>query len=359
MLLAAVLLVLASYQMRAAGLPLKPIAYIAVFFALVMVPQLVGHLAVTIWPKPKPVLNAESFSGRQSFEHPELIFGIGVKAAAELRDARPIFPEMLAKAELAQLLMRENGGMTLAARFASAEDAKESSAGFWTAFSLRGTSGSEERGWWGTRRPAGDVVHIKRMGAGLALWIGPSKEAVRKRLANVRLSTTPPDLRPQWIRIFDGALVKVAMVLLLVALAAGWFLKGASWAGRIDGDGPVLPAAEVSDRLSQLSNAESLRQTGENEWELVIRYDTTAEVGRYRYVMRLDAGNHRVLVTEFISSRISPSGSYNWQQASGVTFFRTGAGVDLHSRKRPVIDAITSAGWDWQPVMWNVPSFLQ
>lgn len=354
MVLAILLLTSASYQLRAAGLPLRPIAFVAVFFALVMVPQFVGHLAMAVWPKPKPVFNAESFSGQESFEHPESIFGTGVTAAA-LRDAKPIFPEMLAKAELAQLLLRETGEMMLAARFASAEDAKDSSARFWTAFALTGTSGSEENGWWGTRRPAGDIVHIKRMGSGLALWIGPSKEAVRKRLTDVRLSTTPPDLRPAWIRVFDLVLVKVLMVLLLVALAAWWFFKGASWAGRIDGDGPKLSAAEVSHRLSQLSSVESLRQTAENEWELIIRYDTIGEVGRYRYLMRLDPQNHRVLVTEFLGRRISPSGSYNWHRSMGMTFFRSGAGVDLQRHKRPIIEAITSAGWDWQPVMWNVP----
>lgn len=357
MVLATVLLTSASLQMRAAGLPLKPIAYVAVFFALVMVPLLVGNIALTIWPKPKAVFNEQAFAGGAAFEHPALIFGADANAA-ELRDAKPIFPEMVANAELAQLLIRDNGEMTLAARFASVADAKGSSARFWTAFALQGTSGSEERGWWGTRKSVGDVVHIKRIGPGLALWIGPNKDMVRKRLADVRLTTTPPDPRPHWIRLFDRIPVQVATVLLLVALAAGWFFKGAGWAGRIEGEGTPLSAAELMHRLSQLSEAESFRQTEENLWELLVPYDTFGEVGRYRFVLRLDPNKHRVLVTEFFGRRISPSASYNWHKASGITFFRSGAGIDLQRRKGPIVEAITSSGWDWQPVLWNVPSFL-
>jgi hypothetical protein len=356
--LAALVLTTVSYQLRAAGMPLRPIAYLAVLFALALVPQLAGHLAMAVWPKPDPVLDAASFAGREAFDHPERIFGTDVDADL-LRDAKELFPELLAKAEVAQLRMRETGEMTLAARFACAEDAKESSARFWTAFALTGTSGSEENGWWGKRGHIGDVVHLKRMETGLAIWIGPTKEAVRKLLADVRIVTTPPDLRPGWIRIFDSALVKVASLLLLVALFAGWFFKGAGWAGRIDGEGPALSAAEVSRRLSQLNDVESFRQIAENQWELIVRYETTGEVGRYRYVMRLDPENHRVLVTEYLSRRISPSGSYNWHKSTGITFFRTGAGVDLQRHKRPIVEAVTSAGWDWQPVMWNVPAFSQ
>jgi uncharacterized protein YfiM (DUF2279 family) len=358
MVLAILLLTSASLQMRAAGLPLKPIAYVAVFFAIVMVPLLVGNIALTIWPKPKAVVDTKAFAGSAAFEHPEIIFGADV-SAAELRDAKPIFPEMVANAELAQLLIRGNGEMTLAARFASGTDAKDSSARFWTAFALQGTSGSEERGWWGTRKPAGDVVHLKRIGPGLALWIGPNKGMVRQRLADVRLSTAPPDSRPQWIRLFDRIPVQVASVLLLLALAAGWFFKGASWAGRIDGEGTPLSAAELSHRLSQVSDAESFRQIEDNVWELIVPYDTFGEVGRYRFLLRLDPNTHRVLVTEFLGRRLSPSASYNWYKTSGITFFRSGAGIDLQARKGPIIQAITSSGWDWQPVLWNVPAFLQ
>lgn len=358
MLLASFVLTAVSLQMRAAGLPLKPIAYVAVFFALVMGPLFVGQLALAIWPKPKSELNADAFAGRDAFAHPELIFGSEVKSE-ELRDAKLIFPEMLAKAELAQLLLQGTGEMTLAARFASADDAKESSARFWTAFALSGTSGSEENGWWGKRRPAGDIVHLKRIGRVIALWIGPNKETVRKRLADVGLTTTTPDSRPDWIRIFDCVPVRVAAVLFLIALPTVWFFKGASWAGRIDGKGPAVSAAALSQRLSQLSDVESFRQIGANEWELIVRYDTIGEIGRYRYLLRLDPNSHRVLVTEFIGRRISPSASYNWHKSRGITFFRSGAGLDLQRSKAPIVETITSAGWDWQPVMWNVPAFLQ
>lgn len=357
MVLAVLLLASVSFQLRAAGMPLKPIAFVAVFFLLVIGPVFVGQLANAIWPKPRPVFEAAAFTGRDAFDHPEFIFGADVNAA-ELREAKPVFPEMLANAEVAQLLLRGTGEMALAARFASPADAKESSTRFWTAFALSGTSGSEERGWWGTRRPAGDTVHLKRMGPALALWIGPNKESIRKRLEDIRLSTSPADLRPAWVRIFDRTLVQVVSALLFVGLAATWFLKGASWAGRIDGEGPVVSAAELSDRLSKL-DAEAFRQVDQNTWELITHYDTTGEVGRYRYLLRLDPSKHRVLVTEHIGSRISPSGNYNWQKARGITFFRSGAGVDLQSVQRPLIDTITSAGWDWQPVMWDVPAFMQ
>jgi hypothetical protein len=224
---------------------------------------------------------------------------------------------------------------------------------------LTGTSGSEDQGWWGARRSVGDIVHMKRMDNVLAVWIGPNKDTVRQRLADVRFSSTPPDLRPAWIRAFDRLPVKIAAVFLLVALPTVWFFKGSSWAGRIDGEGPPVSAAELSQRLSRLSDLDSLRNIEANVWELIVRYQTLGEVGRYRYLLQFDPRSHRVLVTEFVGHRDSPSGSYNWHKARGITFFRTGAGVDLQRAKRPVVDAITSAGWGWQPVMWNAPAFFQ
>jgi hypothetical protein len=358
MVVAILVLTSAAFQLRAAGLPLKPIAFVAVFFALVMVPLFAGQLAMAIWPKPQSSIDAESFAGHGTFEHPERIFGSDVTADS-VRDAKPIFPEMLMKADVAQLRLRETGEMTLAARFASATDAKDSASRFWTAFGLTGTSGSEQQGWWGKRRSIGDTVHMKRMDNVLAVWIGPNKDTVRQRLADVRFSTAPSDLRPAWIRIFERTPVTIAAVLLLVALSTVWFFKGSSWAGRIDGEGPPVSAAELSKRLSQLSDVDSFRQIDANVWELIVRYQAIGEVGRYRYLLRLDPQSHRVLVTEFVGHRVSPSGSYNWHKARGITFFRSGAGVDLQRAKGPIVDAVTSAGWDWQPVVWDVPARLQ
>lgn len=62
MLLAAALLATASYYLRASGLPVKPVIFIGVFFAIVMVPQLAGQVAKAAWPKPKVALNAQAFS---------------------------------------------------------------------------------------------------------------------------------------------------------------------------------------------------------------------------------------------------------------------------------------------------------
>ncbi|HEY5755337.1 MAG TPA: hypothetical protein VIU34_05910 [Steroidobacter sp.] len=361
MLVAALVLTAVALLMRSAGLSLRPVVFFGVFFAIICVPQLLGHAAMALWPKAKPAVDEAAIAGVDAFTHPEWIFGSELDQA-RLQDARPIFVEALSGAEVAQLLIRFSGETAVAARFADDEAARVGAAALWTMFSPRNTSGNDTT-TFGTRTPIGDKIALQRLGRAVFLWTGPDRAAIEARMRQARVMTTPVDTRPAWITAFESWRVAGVAIVLLVIAASLWFLKGAAWAGRIEPSGGVaqtpLSVAELDQRIAALASpARPIARTSDGRWEVRVAYDTIGEVGAHRYVLELDEANHRVKVLEYISSRRSPSGDYNWKLQMGITFFQKGPGIDLQQTTGPLIRAVTDAGWIWQPLLFDAPGPL-
>jgi hypothetical protein len=86
MLVAALVLTAVALLMRSAGLSLRPVVFVGVFFAIICVPQLLGHGVMAVWPKAKPAVDAAAIAGVGTFARPESIFGADVdrsRAAAD------------------------------------------------------------------------------------------------------------------------------------------------------------------------------------------------------------------------------------------------------------------------------------
>ncbi|MFC4308126.1 hypothetical protein ACFPN2_03440 [Steroidobacter flavus] len=360
MLVAALVLAAVALLMRSAGLSLRPVVFIGVFFAIICVPQLLGHGAMALWPKAKPALDEAAIAGVGAFARPELIFGTEVDRA-RLQDARAVFVEALSGAEVAQLLIHFNGETVVAARFADEEAARVGAAALWTMFSPRNTSGDGTT-TFGTRTPIGDKIALQRLGRAVFMWTGPDRAAIEDRMRQARVMTTPSDARPAWITAFDSWRVAGAALAILVIVASFWFLKGAAWAGRVEPSSVVqMPAsaAELDQRIATLASATvPVTRLSDGRWEVRVNYDTTGEVGTHRYVLELDESNHRVKVLEYLGSRASPSGEYNWKLQMGITFFRQGPGLDLQQMTGPLIRTVTEAGWTWQPLLFDAPGPL-
>jgi hypothetical protein len=100
----------------------------------------------------------------------------------------------------------------------------------------------------------------------------------------------------------------------------------------------------------------------------------------HRLVLTFDEPQQIVRVREYWSAFDASAAPrdlrFNWNVATGIQFFmlehkrvigaQLGANglptgelsmaytFDLQALKRPVIEAVTRAGWDWQPVVWSV-----
>ncbi|MBL8265498.1 hypothetical protein [Steroidobacter sp.] len=360
MLVATLVLTAIGLLMRNAGLSLRPVVFIGVFFGIICVPQLLGHAALALWPKAKPALDETAIAGVGGFDRPELIFGPDVERA-RLQDARPIFLAALGGAEVAQLLIRYSGETIVAARFGDEEAARVGGAALWTMFAPRGTSGDGTT-TFGTRTPIGDKIALQRVGRAVFMWTGPDRASIEQRMQAAHVLTTPADVRPNWMTAFDSWRVAGAAVALLVILASLWFLKGAAWASRVEATAHAtapLSAAELDMRIGALaSSSVPLTRLSDGRWELLIEYKARLEAGAYRYVLELDEPNHRVKVLEYLSSRRSRAGEYSWKLQMGITFFHKDSAVDLQQGTGPLQRAVTEAGWTWQPMLFDAPRAL-
>jgi hypothetical protein len=360
MLVAALVLTAVALLMRSAGLSLRPVVFVGVFFAIICVPQLLGHGVMAVWPKAKPAVDAAAIAGVGTFARPESIFGADVDRA-RLQDARAVFVEALGGAEVAQLLIHFSGETAVAARFADEEAARAGAAALWTMFSPRNTSGDGTT-TFGTRTPIGDKIALQRLGRAVFMWTGPDRAAIEARMRQTRVLTTPTDIRPPWVAAFDSGRVAGGAIVILVILASLWFLKGAAWAARVQPAGIVqtpLSAAGLDQRIAALASPTvPVTRLSDGRWEVRVDYDTPGEVGMHRYVLELDESSHRVKVLEYLGRRESPSGEYNWKLQRGITFFRRGPGVDLQQTTGPLIRTVTDAGWTWQPLLFDAPGPL-
>jgi hypothetical protein len=104
-----------------------------------------------------------------------------------------------------------------------------------------------------------------------------------------------------------------------------------------------------------------------------------------RLVLHFDETSHTVRVREYWSA-FDASADFrslrlDWKAATGIQFFAfehqrvfgvqlgpdgkpTGEmskayTFDLQALKQPIIDAVTNAGWHWQPLAWDAPPALR
>lgn len=400
-------LLVSALLMRSAGTSLRPVILLAVLLLPLVFIFLVGSLATAREPmlQANPTASLEVHDGH--FVHPQNLFGLGV-STDQIRDAKAIFPEFLAEAELAELATVGTGETVLAAQFPSAESAKRAAASLWQTFQIHNTSGDEERGWRGKRGLNSDYIELFRSGRQLFFWTALTKRAAADRrigsmLADIAPQTESRTLIP-WLDVlpylFRSGGVKVMSLSLLVVLYAVCFFKGAAWAGSSPALAGVsaVPASELATRLESINTLDVPFQLerGEkpNEFFVTWRYADAKWIDRarahglqrtFRIRMRLDEAAHTVRATDYAAGYDWSAGrggaQIQWRATSGLVLFQTehrrvfGVQLDEHGQlkpelsyayqfnlnemKSPLIAATTNAGWNWRPTMWQGPVWLR
>lgn len=396
--------------MRGAGASLRPV----VFMAVLMLPMtwvfLVGHLVGAREPGAETVSTVKLTARDGRFAEREKIFGAEV-SDAYVREAKAVFPEFFADAEVAELGIVGTGETVVAAQFPTAEAAKRAATFLWQTFQITNTSGDEERGWQGYRRKNSDYIELLRTGRHLFFWTAMKKDAAASRRAasfaalgladKVGKNAAPlfPALQPLGA-LFQPPAMKVAGMLLMVALYVGWFFKGAAWASSSPAAPGVaaLGAADVAARIESINalDVPFRIERGERPGELFAtwRYADAKWVDHarahglrrtFRIRLQLDESARVVRATDYAAGYDWSAGGDGariaWQASLGIVFFQSeqrqvfGLQLDeqgrfkpelsysykfnLQEMKSPLIDAVTRAGWTWRPVVWQGPVWLR
>lgn len=403
-------LALLALIMRGAGASLRPIVFMAVLMMPLGFTFLVAGLVRARQPAatPETTFNLPVRDGQ--FADRAKLFGADMPAD-QFRDAKAVFPEFFAEAEHAELGIVGTGETTLVAQFPTADAAKRAAKFLWQSFRVSGSSGDEENGWRGKRGTNGDYFEMLRAGRHLFLWTALTKEACATRRAANATLTGSADLKPVSREplfaalqplgtLFQSTGIKVIGVLFLVALYTVWFFKGAAWASSSPAmaGAPASTATELASRLEAINALEVPfrveRSERPNEFFATWRYadakwvDTARAHGlrrTFRIRLALDPSAHTVRATDYVAEFDWSAGRdgarIEWRAMMGIMFFQMeqrrvfGLQVDkeghfqpelsyaykfnLSEMKSPLITAVTRAGWNWRPTVWQGPVWLR
>jgi len=402
-------LTLVGAIMRAGGASLRPI----VFMAGLMLPMVFVFLIGSLVRARAPAAESESSPGLPMhdghFADREKFFGQDL-SAAQMRDAKAVFPEFFAEAEFAELGIVGTGETALVAQFPTREAANRASAFLWQTFQIHNTSGDEEHGWRGKRGLNSDYIELLQTGRQLFFWTALTKDAAAARRATSTLPSIVtqsashaapliPALQPL-ADLFEPVGMKILGITLMAAFYTGWFFKGAAWAA----SSPSLPgiaavsASELATRLESINTLavpfriERGTQKGEffatwryadAKWIDLARAHGLQRIFRIRLV--LDEAGHTVRATDYVASYDWSAGhggaQIEWKTGSGLMFFQVEQGrvfglqldergkfkpelsytykFNLNEMKSPLVAAATRAGWTWRPTVWQGPAWLR
>ncbi len=403
-----------ALMMRKSGQSLRPIAWLAGFMALVGVPQVIYHVgsAVLLHRAEQPRMAALDVLAQT---YPDVaargaaikqLFGADTDPAL-VQDARGIFGDALAKADVARLAMFPSGETALIARLTGASEATDAWVDWLRVSGLNhGGEGDSERGYTVTR-PAGDRAHAMPVGSLLCVWTGGDDETIRRRMVaggfrphrKAHLAGTTTGDAPETALPVSGKAMALGLPLYLL-IVVGYFFKGAAWASGKSAAAGVqpVPAADLTSRIEAINaldvpfRIERGTEPGEffatwryadAKWINHARAHGMRRVHRIRFV--LDGSAHVVRSTDFSASHDWSAGAdgarIEWKAATGIVFFQRehqrvfGLQLDAQGRfkpelsyaytfdvaemKEPVIKAIIQAGWTWRPVAWQGPRWLR
>jgi hypothetical protein len=393
--------------MRSAGVSLRPVVFLAGLMLPILLVFVVGSLVRARVPADEPAATLSLAVRDGRFADRASLFGAEL-SDRDIRDAKAVFPEFFAEAEVAELGLVGTGESVLAAQFPDAEAAKRAAAALWKTFGVHNTSGDEESGWRGRRRQNSDYIEMLRTGRHLFFWTGLTKEAAAAHRAASKLpvaasssaaSALVPALQPLG-KLFRPVPMKVLGLALMVMLYAGWFFKGAAWAGGAPAPAGVspLPATELASRFEAINALDvpfRIERGGEpNEYFATWRYADAKWVDlarahgmrrTFRIKLKLDEAAHLVRATDYAAGYDWSAGGagakIEWRAMMGIVFFQTeqqrvfglqlderggfkpelsySYKFDLNEMKSPLIAATTGAGWDWRPTLWQGPAWLR
>lgn len=382
---------LLALPMWRAGVSLKPIVFFGGFFAIVVLPQVAGHLALATRPDsavaaPAPAAPAPP-GGQQE-------------------DWLPLYAPRMPGLVSAAATQWPGGQSVATLRFDTPEQARQGLLSYLALHQVAPTldrGGNEIRG---SRGLGGGVVHLLQKGPALRVNVALDAAALDTLLAPAPTAATQAPAEPLVpalqgaVALFRGHVgLQVAAVLGLVAAATLWFFRASAWAASSaprPGTAP-LPAALLRQRLLALDRSSfPVTVASEPDGRIAVTWDVADLrwldfVGlkrlrrTHRLLLRLDEARHAVFVTEqwsvFEASAGTDAARLRWHTARGISFFQvehervfgvmlgpdgkpTGElshrfRFNLQEMKAPFIAAVTGCGWGWRPVVLDAASLLQ
>lgn len=405
--------------MSRSGVSLRSIYWFAGFFALIIVPQVIGHFYKATHTTKAEVSRSAALeqlaepsntnAASRSLDAKSL-FGPDVDPQL-ISDVRTVYSDAFADADFAQFAVLPNGESVLLARFKNSSAAEKAWVNYLRVAGLQsGGKGDSQRGYAVTR-PVGDRVYALPFGTMLGVWTGANDATIRARMlaggfeiprraplgeddaGNTASASRKPTNTP---RIALGALALVAYLFLVVL----YYFKGAAWAGTSPARPGVTPlsAGKVTQRLESINELEVPfqieRGTQPNEFFATWRYADAKWIDLHRargmkrtlrIRMVLDEATHTIRATDYAASFDWSAGrggaNLEWKTGFGIVFFQYehqrvfGLQLDEQGRfkpeptyaytfnlaemKSPLIDAVTRTGWNWRPTVWQGPTWLR
>jgi hypothetical protein len=198
---------------------------------------------------------------------------------------------------------------------------------------------------------------------------------------------------------FSPPLIGVGLALYTL-IVVFYFFKGAAWAGttRAKPGAVSVPASELATRLEAINALDVPfrieRGAQPDEFFATWRYadakwiDLARAHGlrrTFRIRLTLDEKHNTVRATDYAASYDWSAGrggaNLEWKAGVGIVFFQTehhgvlGLQLDDQGRfkpelsysytfnlqeiKSPLIAAVTQAGWNWRPTIWQGPTWLR
>lgn len=338
-------------------------------------------------------------------------------------DVRAKYGDVFANAEFAQFSMLPNGETVLLARFKSSSAAETAWVDYLrvTGLNQLDGKGDSERGYAVTR-PVGDRAFALPFGNMLGIWTGTDDGTIRARMQAggfdipwraplAQVAVTPRHQESSGdapvansasatkASLPRTAMIAFALVAYLFVVVL-YFFKGSAWAGTAcakPGTTPVA-ASEIARRLESINSLDVPfqieRGAQPNEFFATWRYadakwiDLQRARGMKRTLrirMVLDEARRTIRATDYVASFDWSAGrggaELEWKTGLGIVFFQYehqrvfGLQLDeqgrfkpelsyaytfnLQEMKSPLIEAVTRAGWNWRPTVWQGPTWLR
>ena len=384
----------------------RALIFFAAFFGAIVVPQIIAHGLNYLYPA-QPRFGEDESSLRATpagFAEPALVFGKSVRPEF-MQDARPIYPQVLGGAEVAQFGLTATGSSVVAARFQSDDAATQARYAF---FRMLGKVNAEEdeRGFYHFAWPqSGHAAIAGNAGRTFMMWVAPDRESVQRLRSESRaFSDRTPAPHTGLGGFVDSVRTwPVASWFALIgiyALFVSWlFLRLVTWATEVEA--PAASATTGSGLKQRLLGVRFLESPitiapGKAEHQLVVDWkyadanwvDHARAHGMrksHRLILELDEATRTVRCREFHTESAWDAGagaaSIRWKASWEIVFYqyehervyglqvqRDGTlapslsyayTFDLREMKNPIIGAVTSAGWRWRQVFFFSPPWLR
>lgn len=432
--------------MARSGVSLRSIYWFAGFFALIVVPQVIGHFYKAVQTTKAEAPRAAALeqiaddrgadvsqtsrsnsdtaaTGFQPSRAPgdseaaaKSLFGPDVDPQL-ISDVRAVYGDAFVDADFAQFAVLPNGETVLLARFKNFSAAEKAWVNYLRVAGLQaGGQGDSQRGYAVTR-PVGDRVYALPFGAMLGVWTGANDATIRARMtagsfeiprraplgeiaantANESGNAASASRKP--VSPLRIGLTAAALLIYLFVVVAYYF-KGAAWAGTSPAKPGVAPLStgEVTQRLESVNELDVPFQiehgTQPNEFFATWRHADAKWIDLHRargmkrtlrIRMVLDEATRTVRATDYVASFDWSAGrggaNLEWKTGFGIVFFQYehqrvfGLQLDeqgrfkpelsyaytfnLQEMKSPLIEAVTRAGWNWRPTVWQGPTWLR